>query len=178
MSKNKLYNTIDELLRDTKELASISATIRWKEIKSRYIDEFIYPIGGSIIELKRDYTKSLKESFAAAFINNLYMDNEWDKDVLDAISKDEWKMYLNNIWIPKYFDYTYFKGINQYVSKDALKLILGYMLDGGLSESEYKLINKQYKDMEIVMIRKGCCDYVFVGANDEYFIYSECGIYD
>lgn len=95
------------------------------------------------------------------------------------MSKDEWEGYLKDIWIPEYFvDYSHFKELKQYTSKEALEIILSYLLDGGLSKSECELIIKQYEDMEIVTMKDGGMDYAFVGVNDQYFIYLDCGIYD
>lgn len=178
MIRNKLYDTINELLRDFKVLATVSSNIRGTQIQSRCIEQFRYPIGGFIIERRRHAGESLQESFATTFIKRLYIDNEWENDALDEIPQAQWVMYLKDIWLPKYFNYKAFRGLNQYDFKDALNLILGYMLDGGLSETEYHLIKERYQNMEVVMIEKGYCDYMFVGVNDDYFIYSEVGIYD
>lgn len=179
MCMNRLYTIISELLSDTKELARMSATIREAEIQSRYIDQYAYPIRVSIVELKRDPAKSLKEHLAAAFIKSLYIDNEWEKEALDEMSKDAWEGYLKDVWIPEYFvHYDQFKEMKQYTSKEALEIVLDYLLEGGLTDSECELIIKQYEDMEIVTINDGVMDYAFVGVNDQYFIYLECGMYD
>lgn len=185
----ELTEQIRCLFEDRDSFARMSAAVEIERYEPVLFDFFKYPLGVSLIGVKKDQVRTVTEAFSVLFILDLFNQNEWiqneaertepGQEVMEIPPVDEWEVLLRDVWINHYFELKYrtfnitVRDVNAF-QRDLLQWLPANAPGGDAVRLKQELQSTRW----VVSLFPDAFYDKYFGETDQYYFFAESGVYD